>query len=234
MQFSKQCYNPLATPQLFKSQMNTRKTIWTFSITLVLLTCALSIQAQSGRRQQRAEPAAPVPTPTPEATPKPKTEQKDPDLVIVIGAERNSSFSAYPFTFYDAAIAGCADVLSRSSAKIEPTSKSVNRNDAIKRAKQDTKTYVVFLQLTTFASSATVNTNYDQIEVEYTVFAPGTAKIATSGRALQNGRRAGPVVVGSGVPGGAGVYREEMLKRAGQDAGDRILHALHLDTPRTN
>ena len=216
--------------------MNTRKTIWAISLTLVVLTCAISIQAQSGRRKQPVEPAAPVPPPTPEATPKPKAEQKDPDLVIIIGAERNSSYSAYPFTFYDAVIEGCAEVLSRgTAAKVDPTGKSVNRSDAIKRAKQDTKTYVVLLQLTTFNSNTSANTNYDEIEVEYTVFAPGTGKVATNGRALQNGRRAGPVVVGpSGVPGGSAVYREQMLKRAGQDAGDRILHALHLDVPQTN
>jgi len=217
--------------------MNTRKTISPVCICLGLLFCALSVHAQSGRRQQRVEPAAPIPTPTPEPTPKPKTEEKEPDAVFVVGADRSGSFSSYPYSFYDAAVIGCAEVLSKgSSAKVDPTTNSVNRSDAIKRAKQDTKTYVVYLQLSSQMTTGQVNTNYDQIEIEYTVFAPGTGKIATSGRAYQNANRAGPVVIGpqtgTGVPGG--LYREQLIKRAGEQAGERILRALHLDIPRTN
>jgi hypothetical protein len=67
-----------------------------------------------------------------------------------------------------------------------------------------------------------------QIEIEYVVFAPGTAKIATSGRTYQNANRKGPVVVQP--PGGSNnqVYVERMLERAAEDAAERILKALHL------
>ena len=213
--------------------MKTHKTFQLFSVCVLLLCCSLVGYAQSGRRQPHVEPAAPVPTPTPEPTPKPRAEQKEPDVYIVIGADRNASFSAIPFTYFDAAIAGCAEVLSKSSASVDPSTKSVNRSDAIKRAKADSKTYVVWLELSARTMSGTQSNSGADIELEYTVFAPGTAKIVTSGRSYQNSNRAGPVVVSPPTSTGT-VYREALLKRAGEDAGGRILRALHLDVPQTN
>ena len=73
---------------------------------------------------------------------------------------------------------------------------------------------------------SSANNGYDQIEVGYTVFAPGTGKVATSGRAYQSSNRAGPVVVGpTGTGGTSALYREQILKRAGEQAGERILRA---------
>jgi hypothetical protein len=211
---------------------------WLVCICISLLACAVVAHGQSGRRQQRVEPAAPIPSPTPEPTPPPKTERKDPDLIIVVGAERNGGFSYYPYAYFDAAIEGCSEALSKNSAaRVDPTNNSLNRGDAIKRAKSDSKTYVVLLQLSaeTAGGAATTNSVNAQIEVGYTVFAPGTAKVVTSGRTFPGTNRAGPVVVG---PTGGGsssvVYQEQLLKRAGEDAGDRILHSLHLDTIKTN
>jgi len=202
-------------------------------ICLLLICCAVAINAQSGRRQQRVEPAAPIPTPTPEPTPKPKAQEKEPDLFILIAADRNASFSYFPYTYYDAVIAGCVEVLRRSSAQVDPIAKAMNRGEAIKKAKADSNTYVVLLQLEARTTSGTTSNSNSDIELEYTVFAPGTAKIVTSGRSYQNSSRAGPVVVGPSTTSG-GVYREVLLKRAGEDAGSRILHALHLDIPATN
>ena len=225
-----------ATPGSSYPKMNSRNTMRAICICLAVLLCSLTAHAQSGRRQQRTEPAAPVPTPTPEPTPKPKTEEKAPDQIFVVGADRNGTYSMYPSSFYDAVVAGCAEALSRgSSAGVDPTSKAVDRGEAIKRAKQDNKTYVVFLELNTPAMGSSSNNSYDQIEVGYTVFAPGTGKVATSGRAYQSSNRAGPVVVGpTGTGGSSALYREQILKRAGEQAGERILRALHLDIPRTN
>ena len=225
-----------ATPGSSNPKMSNRNTIRAICICLAVLLYSFSAQAQSGRRQQRTEPAAPVPTPTPEPTPKPKAEEKEPDQIFLVGADRNSTYSIYPSSFFDAVVVGCAEALSRgSSAGVDPTSKSVDRGEAIKRAKQDNKTYVVYLELSAPTMGSSSNGSYDQIEVGYTVFAPGTGKVATSGRAYQSSNRAGPVVVGpTGTGGGGALYREQILKRAGEQAGERILRALHLDIPRTN
>jgi len=214
--------------------MNTSKTIHWIGICLIILLCSFAIGAQSGRRQPRVEPAAPVPTPTPEPTPKPKAQEKEPDLVVLIGADRSGNFSYFPSTYYDAVVDGCAEALRRSSASVEPSFKALNRSDAIKKAKEDGKTYVVLLELNGRAMSGNTSDSGADIEISFTVFAPGTAKVVTSGRSYQNSNRAGPVVVGPTSGSNVGLYREVLLKRAGEDAGSRIRRALHLEVPGTN
>ena len=198
-----------------------------FAATLIVAFCVLSVQAQSGRRQVKTAPAAPVPTPTPEATPVPKKVEKDSELLFFVGADRHDSYSTLPLGYHDAALRGCAERLGKgSSANVEVTDKSLNRSDAIKKAKSESGSYVVQLSLTLDSMAR----SYDDLVLEYVVFAPGTAKVVTSGHSYLNGRRAGPVVVGP--PGGttnSGIFREELIKQAGEDAGDRILKALHLD-----
>ena len=191
---------------------------------VVLALCILTVQAQSGRKHVKPEPAAPVPTPTPEPTPTPKKEDKKSELLFFIGADRTDAFSTFPFTYYDAIVRGCADRLrAGSSADIDVSNGSLSRGEAIKKAKADTATYVVLLTLK-YDSMAR---SYDEMVVEFVVFAPGTAKIAANGRSYMNSNRAGPI----GVPRGSsnGLYREQLLRLAGEDAGNRILKSLHLD-----
>ena len=76
----------------------------------------------------------------------------------------------------------------------------------------------------------TLARSYDDLILEFVVFTPGTAKVVTSGRSYQNANRKGPIIVGP-TARGAGLYREQLLQQAGEDAGQRILKALHLNTP---
>ncbi|HET7285827.1 MAG TPA: hypothetical protein VFI71_00105, partial [Pyrinomonadaceae bacterium] len=118
-----------------------------FAPLLLLAFCALSVQAQSGRRQVKPPPAAPVPTPIPEATPVPKKEVKN-ELVFFVGADQNSTYSPLPLGYYDAMLQGCASRLrAGSSADVEVSDRDVNRGEAIKKAKSETKAYVVWLNL---------------------------------------------------------------------------------------
>jgi hypothetical protein len=165
-----------------------------------------------------------VPTPTPEPTPTPKKEEKKSDLIFFIGADKSDSFATFPFSYYDAAVRGCADRLrAGSSASIDVTDRGLTRGEAIKRAKADSSTYVVLLsvKLDNMARS------YDDIVLEFVVFAPSTAKILVNGRSYMNSSRAGPISVPRGSTGS--IYREQLLKLAGEDAGNRILKSLHLD-----
>jgi hypothetical protein len=199
-----------------------------FAPLLLLVVCALPVNAQSGRRQVKAPPAAPVPTPTPEATPTPKKEAKKSELLFFIGTDRSSSYSTtLPFSYYDAVLRGCASRLrAGTSADVEISDHDVNRGEAIKKAKSETKAYVVWLNLTL----DTMARSYDDLVLEFIVYAPETAKIVTNGRSYLTGRRAGPIVVDpTAGKTTSGLYREELLKRAGEDAGDRIIKALHLD-----
>lgn len=192
---------------------------------VVLALCVLTVQAQSGRRHVKPEPAAPVPTPTPEPTPTPKKEEKKSDLIFFIGVDRNDTFASFPFTYYDAVVRGCADRLrSGSSASIDVSDRSLSRGEAIKKAKGDPTTYVVLLTLK-YDSMAR---SYDEMILEFVVFAPSTAKIVVNGRSYMNSNRAGPISVPRGGSTNT-LYREQLLRLAGEDAGNRILKSLHLD-----
>ncbi len=108
--------------------------------------------------------------------------------------------------------------------------KDLSRGDAIKKAKAETKSYVVYMTL----SYDTAGRRADEVLLEYIVFAPVTAKIVTSGRSYMTGRRAGPVVVQPPRTRDGVFYPEETLRRMGEEAGERILKAMHLNAPVPN
>ncbi len=208
----------------------------TSSLVLILIlaaSLASTAYTQSGRRQPKRPAAAPIPTPTPEPTPEPKNEERT-DLAFLVGIDKNEAFTYYPLSFYSAVLGGCSEQLRRASSAKVTTAHHLSRGDAIKKAKADKTTYVVWLRLATFSMGRSPSGNLDDIEIEYVVFAPVTGKIATSGRSYQNATRTGPVVVQP--PGGGGniYYREYLLKRAAEDAADRILRALHIMVPKLN
>jgi hypothetical protein len=199
-----------------------------FAAALIIALCALSVQAQSGRRRTTPPPAAPVPTPTPEPTPTQKKSDNTDELLFLLGADRYSSNVNIPFSYYDAVLRGCAERLrAGSSADVDVASKDLSRGDAIKKAKSETKSYVIYMTLTV----DTMGRRADELILEYIMFAPVTAKIVTSGRAYMTGRRAGPVVVQPPNSRDGSIYREETLRRMGEDAGERILKAMHLNMP---
>jgi hypothetical protein len=148
-----------------------------FAILLVLTLCVWSAQAQSGRRHAKPAPATPVPTPTPEPTPTPKKVDKESQLLFYVGADRNDTYSTFPFTYYDAVLRGCADRLrAGSSAGVDITDRSLSRGEAIKKAKSDSGSYVVLLTL----KLDTMARSYNDVILEFVVFAPETAKVMTT------------------------------------------------------
>lgn len=213
---------------------NSQSIIRLYLIVALVAVSACAVHAQSGRRQPRTTPAAPVPTPTPEPTPTPKQEKEDPGISFLVGIDRSGSFASYPFSFYDAVLQGCSDRLSaHSSAKVSVIGE-LSRGEALKKAKAETTAYVVLLQLKQEAMSSSSSNSYDQLEIEYVVFAPGTSKIATSGRSYPNANRKGPLIIGpTGRGSTSAVYTEQLLRYAAEDAAERILKALHLTTTGT-
>ena len=193
---------------------------------LIVAACAISAQGQSGRRQQKAPPSAPVHTPTPEPTPEPK-EQKKSDLGFLVAVNKFATQDALPWSYYDAAMRGCADRLrSGSSASIDVAQSDMNRGEAIKKAKSETTIYVVLLTLVFDQMTAQ---SFDDIELEYVVFTPKTAKVVATGRTYLNVNRRGPLVVGPSRRGATSVMmREQLMRHAGEDAGQRILKAMNL------
>jgi hypothetical protein len=204
-----------------------------YKTTLALLffvLCALSVQSQSGRRKTPPPPAAPIPTPTPEPTPTPKNEGEKSELVFLVGTDRNTDRRGIPLGFHTAAQRGCADRLrSRSSAEVDAPHGDMGRGQAIEKAKKSTNTYVVLL---TLQFDTMVNSSND-IQLDFVVFAPATAKVVLTGRSYVNANRAGPVIVGPTSRLPAGVYREQWLMDAGEEAADKILKKLNMNAPPT-
>lgn len=197
-----------------------------FAIMLVLALCVLSVQAQSGRKHAKTAPAAPVPTPTPEPTPAPKKVDKQSGLLFYLGADRNEVYSALPFTYYDAVVRGCAGRLrAGSSASVDISDRSLSRGEAIKKAKSDSGSYVILLTLKVDSMAR----SYNDLVLDFVVFAPGTAKVVANGNSYPNAARAGGVIVGPGPQSTSGLYMEKLLERTGEDAANRILKSLHLD-----
>jgi hypothetical protein len=196
---------------------------------ILIVFCAITAQGQSGRRKIPPPPAAPVPTPTPEPTPAAKSEKKEPELLFFVGADRNTTnFYSFPLAYYDAVMRGCVERLrASSSASVDITDRDFSRGEAIKKAKAESKTYVVLLSLT----YDSMRNTRDDIDLSFVVFEPSTAKVVANGRSYQNSNRTGPVIVSP--PGRTSeLYREQLLRQAGEDAAVRILKALHLSVGR--
>ena len=227
MRYNRSPFNkPRGTTSMNLQARKTRLLVCCFAI---LAVCAVTVHAQSGRKQTKAPPAAPVPTPTPEPTPEPKKEKVS-DFGFIIGADTFGAYETFPLTYYDAAMRGCADGLrAGSSAHVTIATENINRGEAIKKAKSEKTTYVIQMKLILDPMYAK---SYDDFELEYVVFAPQTAKVVTSGRTYLNVNRKGPIVAGPARRGPtSALYREQLLKQAGEDAAARILKAMNLSVP---
>jgi hypothetical protein len=84
---------------------------------------------------------------------------------------------------------------------------------------------VVLLSLT----FDTMSNNYDDLQLDFLLLEPVTAKVVLTGRSYLNSNRRGPVIVN---PTGrtSGLYREQLLRAAGEEAADRILKKMKLAT----
>jgi len=210
----------------------TKNTLRLWLLLLVVGLSVLSVQAQSGRRKVEPPPAAPIPTPTPEPTPVPQKKIDGPDIGFVVVMDRGGALNAYPISFYDVVQMGCAERLrSASSAWVDTVRDDMHRGQAMKRAKSETTGHVVWLQLSN-TMSGSASQNYNDIEIEYIVYAPVTGKTVASGRGYQNANRRGPLVVTPPVVTNNTMVREQILRMAAEDVADRILDALHLTTTK--
>lgn len=197
------------------------------AITLVAIS-ALGIVAQSGRRVRKSETVVPVPTPeaTPAPTPAPKPE---PTFTFIVGMEKFSDFSRISLNTYSGVLRSCADRLDDSSlVKAETTSRDISRADAVRQAKSEKGSYVVWLQLraNNFSGRSTVYDDPNNVYVQYTVFAPTTAKQVTSGNTYPEAYRNSRVRVPTSTTQG-----DYYLNQAARGAAERILDHFHLRLP---
>ncbi|MBC8031426.1 MAG: hypothetical protein H7Z16_15055 [Pyrinomonadaceae bacterium] len=103
----------------------------------------------------------------------------------------------------------------------------MSRSDAIKLAKAEKGSYVVWLRVRDDGMSGKQSGTSDNLYIEYAVFAPLTAKIVTSGSTYPRNRNS--VIPGRPTSTMEGDY---YLNRAAREAADRILTKFSLHAPR--
>jgi hypothetical protein len=201
-------------------------------LTVSVFLLAASGHAQSGRRS----PAGTTSVPT--ISGRPRTVEKKPDkppadtrTSLVVAVEEQNAFSRIPYYLSGTIRDTCGDALRKSpSLKVDIASREMNHADAVKRAKAETETYVVWLQLGSdaFDSGRSSSTQAPKdLYIRFTILSPGTAKVKLSGRTYQRINRTGEGGVLGRLPGSqsSSVYSEYALKQAAKEAAERILNA---------
>ncbi len=206
-------YQPLLSPFIF--------------VTLLLATLVLPGYAQSGRKiPNKPKPPATTPPEAAESKPQPKPEVPKVPLLIAYGVE-NLNISR----FYSQAVTeSCASRLGESDIRIQ-MGKEMTRSDAATAAKKSEDSFVVLIQLSidSFDSRNSGMGGYVDpryLLVEYTLFEPKTGKIKTSGRIYQRRSLNEPLSLPQSP-----AASEQRLRRAGEEAADRIIAAMSLPIP---
>jgi hypothetical protein len=131
-------------------------------------------------------------------------------------------------------LGSCAERLDDArSVKVNPTSENMSRADAFKRAKDEKDAYVVSLELRSTSTRVGFQTTRDlnDVYVDYSVFAPTTAKVVASGKTVQRGDSKGGIIVKQ--PSGRTTVGDNdyWLKQAARVAAEKILTALRVHIP---
>ena len=184
---------------------------------VIVLAGFSTASGQSGRRAKITP--KPVPMPTPEPTPTPSPEKSNGAIRFILGVDHYEGFNSVSLAAAAGVRRSCADRLDEPVwAKVEASGQTMSRSDAIKLARSEKDGYVVFLRLREETmgsrSAGTSNNAY----IEYTVFAPGTAKVFTSGSTYPASGRG--VILNPRTSGMEGDY---YLNRAARETADRIL-----------
>jgi hypothetical protein len=171
--------------------------------------------------------------PTPEATPTPAppSEKPKPAFTFIVGLDRYGDFSRISLNAYSGVLRSCTDRLDDSlSVKAEISTNDMARSDAIRKAKEEKEAYVVWLHLrpNTFTGQTGVYDDPYNVYVEYSVFAPTTAKLATSGNTYPEAYKNRRVRVPTSSTNG-----DYYLNQAARGAAERILDHFHLRLPHT-
>jgi hypothetical protein len=205
---------------------NHRQTVWLIALIFV---CVIIGQAQSGRRSSGGTPStAPSVSGSKTVDKKPETPAR---LQLLVGIDNRDPTSNIPYYVTDTVIDNCVRRLGDASDVIVTSAgRGMNRAEAIKRAKEETVRYVVWLQIGSELADAgrqPKKNEMDELYVSYSILEPGTAKFKQSGRShhqiYQNGR-GGVSTPTKNSP----VYSEYALKQAARETADRILLAFEI------
>jgi len=202
----------------------------TIAVIAILFAGAIVNSAQSGRRSNGG-----TTTPTAPSVSGPKLVEKKPEkpprLQLLVGVDHRDAMSNTPYYVSDTVLDNCVRrVGDASDVMVTSAGRGMNRAEAVKRAKEETVRYVVWLQIgSELADSGRKpsSNSVDELYVSYTIFEPGTAKSKQSGRShhqiYQTGR-GGVSTPNKNSP----LYSEYALKQAARETAERILAAFDI------
>jgi hypothetical protein len=212
-----------------KQNMNALNHRQTLALIAIFFAGAIISHAQSGRRSSGGT------TTTAPSVSGPKTVEKKPEkpprLQLLIGIDNRDPSSNIPYYVTDTVIDNCVRRLGDASEVVVTSAgRGMNRAEAVKRAKEETVRYVVWLQIgSELADSGRQpsKNSMDELYVSYSILEPGTARFKQSGRShhqiYQNGR--GGV---SAPTKNSPLYSEYALKQAARETAERILLAFEI------
>src|SRR2546430_2455988 len=156
-----------------------------FSLIAILFVCSTIIDAQSGRRSTGGTTTTTAPSVS-----GPRTVEKKPDkparLQLLVGIDNRDPSSNIPYYVTDTVIDNCVRRLGDAAdVMVTSAGRGMNRAEAIKRAKEETVRYVVWLQIGSELADAgrkPSSNSVDELYVSYTILEPGTAKFKQTGR----------------------------------------------------
>jgi hypothetical protein len=214
-----------------KPNMNALYHRRTAALIAIVFASALVTQAQSGRRSNGGGTT----TTTAPSVSGPKTMEKKPGkparLQLLVGIDNRDITSNIPYYVTDTVIDNCVRRLGDASdVVVTSAGRGMNRAEAVKRAKEETVRYVVWLQIgSELADSGKQpsKNSVDELYVSYTILEPGTAKFKQSGRShhqiYQTGR-GGVSTPNKNSP----LYSEYALKQAARETAERVLAAFEI------
>jgi hypothetical protein len=185
--------------------------------------------SQSGRRAKSK--AAPIATPEPTPTPEAVKEKPKAQLTFVVAMDRFGDFSGIPLYTYATVIRHCVEKLDDSSiVRATAADGEMSRADAIRRARAEKEANLVWLQLRpdTVSPDTKGTSSLSRVYIQYTVFAPTTAKILATGSTYPTMYRNKGIVV---RPNSSGVTDDYQLGQAAEAAAERILKSVHPPAP---
>jgi hypothetical protein len=210
--------------------LNTRRlAFWISSFAIGLIVFVSGAMAQSGRRSINP------PTPTPSVSGTKSVETKPapaPRLMLLVGVEDPSPISRIPYYLSDTVLDNCVRRLGDATDVIPKSiGRGLSRSDAVKRAKGENESFVVWLQLgSDFVDAGKQSKNGpDELYVRYTIFEPGTGKVKQTGRAYKQIYRTGRGGVSSPTSSkNSPIYSDYAMKQAAREAAERVLAAFDI------
>lgn len=155
-----------------------------------------------------------------------------PRLMLLVGIEDLNSYSNVPYYLSDTVLDNCVRRLGDAAeVTAAAASRSMNRAEAIRRAKAEKQAYVVWLQIESdlMNSGKQSKNGPDELYVRYTIFEPETANIKQSGRTHQLIYKTGRGGVSTPTASKKSpLYSEYALKQAAREAAERVLQAFDI------